>query len=591
MDIRYHTRFRRDIPTRNGKRNGYQRDETLVSGIVSDLGARLATFKASVISHDSILKSPRPLFIGACDLCTPHSKGTLGSDKVTALLGLENVFSYPSKKKDSKVLLQDEEDKNKPYSYHDEKEFQLNVISPKRRYIERVLALNTHYNSSDITHWFNLMQLKLCTLVGFWKKIRQLITNWLMRRVFPLGIIYHPGQIAVIKRSLLSETPLVFLPLSQSSMDSAVIQRVLSYDFNLPTITIKRNENTHSTPLSMLERFQEAFSNGQVTLLPENELFASDLVWSVQQEVIQSLLENGSNLIFSMDSYKANEETVKRWKQCQLLSSLVEVLESNESSVKDINIVPMSVTYDLKFEDAFGYKRDRSLIKYLCKLGKFLWSIFDPSSQNCGRVRIDFDQPISLLEFMSNTTKNTTSSEYNVDSITLNLHNHVLWNSFNLRRFSACDIYSFIKNSSYKGEVVHTFEKVIKDIKSKHRDIAFSGDSLSAVKYVSKFRLSSTKDHNLAANVIQIYLGEMVMATAICSLLKTHAIHCYQGTHAQIIVGSKQNILDQSTVLLSLVEYEFPFITKPCKDGVENFLSEAFDSFTGKWNLVIVLGM
>ena len=115
MDIRYHTRFRRDIPTRSGKRNGYQRDETLVSGIVSDLGARLATFKASVISHDSILKSPRPLFIGACDLCTPHSKGTLGSEKVTALLGLENVFSYPSKKKDSKLLLQDEEDKNKPY--------------------------------------------------------------------------------------------------------------------------------------------------------------------------------------------------------------------------------------------------------------------------------------------------------------------------------------------------------------------------------------------------------------------------------------------------------------------------------------------
>ena len=590
MDIRYHTRFRRDIPSRSGKRNGYQQDETLVSGIVSDLGARLATFKATVISHDSVLKSPRPLFIGACELCAPHSKATLGAEKVTALLGLENVFSHNSKQKDSKVLLRDEEDTNTLYSYHDEKEFQLNVITPKRRYIERVLALNTHYNSSDITQWFNLMQLKLCTLVGFWKKIRQLIINWLIRRVFPLGIIYHPGQVAVMKRSLLSETPFVFLSLSQSSMDSVVIQRVLSYEFNLPTITIKRIENTQKL-LSMTERFQEAFSNGQVTLLPENELLNSDLVWSVQQEVIQSLLENRNNLIFSMDCYKANEDTVKRWKQCQFLSSLVEVLESNESSVKDINIVPMSVTYDLKFEDAFGYKRDISLVNSLYKLGKFLWSIFYPASQNCGRVRIDFDQPFSLLEFMSNTTKNIVSSEYNVDSITLNLHNHVLWNSFNLRRFSAYDIYSFIKNSSYKGGVVHTFEKVIKDIKAKHRDIAFSGDSLSAAKYLSKFRLSSTEDHNLVTDVMQIYLGEMVMATAICSLLNTYAIHCYQRTHAKIIVGSKQNILAQSRVLLSLVEYEFPFITKPCKDDVENILSEAFDSFTGKWNVVIVLGM
>ena len=33
-----------------------------------------------------------------------------------------------------------------------------------------------------------------------------------MRKIFPYGIIFHPGQIAVIKRALVSENPLVFLP-------------------------------------------------------------------------------------------------------------------------------------------------------------------------------------------------------------------------------------------------------------------------------------------------------------------------------------------------------------------------------------------
>ena len=45
MDIRRRTRFSRDIPLRNGKRNGFNKDETEMSGILSDLGSKLATFK------------------------------------------------------------------------------------------------------------------------------------------------------------------------------------------------------------------------------------------------------------------------------------------------------------------------------------------------------------------------------------------------------------------------------------------------------------------------------------------------------------------------------------------------------------------
>ena len=60
----------------------------------------------------------------------------------------------------------------------------------------------------------------------------------LLKRIFPYGVIYHPGQITVIKRALLSETPLVFLPVLQSSMDSVIIQRLLTYQFGLPTICV-----------------------------------------------------------------------------------------------------------------------------------------------------------------------------------------------------------------------------------------------------------------------------------------------------------------------------------------------------------------
>jgi hypothetical protein len=318
-------------------------------------------------------------------------------------------------------------------------------------------------------------------------------------------------------------------------------------------------------------------------LFPSNEQLASDLVWAVQQEAVQSLLEDKYNFILPLEPYKSNHETVKRWEHCQFLSSLVEVLQSNESSVMDINIVPMSISYDLKYEDLFDSSAKSSLKSIIYSAAKFLVRILCPGSKGCGQVRLDFDQPFSLKEFIKNTDKNNTKIDANgVDGFVLNLHNHVLWNSFNLRRFSACDTYSFVKFNKQNQNTVHTFKKVIADIKAKHRDVAFSGDSLSVAKYASKLSSLICVERNLSSSVLQMYLGEMVISSAICALLKTTAISCYKGTHAQIMIGSKQNLLDEAKLLINLVEYEFPLVTPPCKDSVEYFILESFDNFKGK---------
>ena len=59
MDIRRRTRFSRDIPLRNGKRNGFNKDETEMSGILSDLGSKLATFKVKKL----IIRPPLKIFL------------------------------------------------------------------------------------------------------------------------------------------------------------------------------------------------------------------------------------------------------------------------------------------------------------------------------------------------------------------------------------------------------------------------------------------------------------------------------------------------------------------------------------------------
>ena len=324
----------------------------------------------------------------------------------------------------------------------------------------------------------------------------------------------------------------------------------------------------------------QTLSNGILRLFPSNEQIANDLVWAIQQEAVQSLLEDNYNFILPLEPYKSNHETVKRWEHCQFLSSLVEVLQSDESSVMDINIVPMSITYDLKYEDLFDSSAKSLLKSTLYNATKLLVGILYPGSKGCGQVRLDFDQPFSLKEFIKNTDNNKYWDALGIDGFVQNLHNHVLWNSFNLRRFSACDTYSFIKFNKQNQNEVHTFKRLIADIRAKHRDVAFSGDSLSIAKYASKLTSYKGLERSLSS-VIHMYLGEMVISSAICALLKTAAISCYKGTNAQIMIGSKQNLLDEAELLINLVEYEFPLVTPPCKDSVEYFLLESFDNFTG----------
>merc|ERR1719414_393265 len=205
------------------------------------------------------------------------------------------------------------------------------------------------------------MELKLYIVSSWMSKVGRVVVEWILRKIFPYGIIFHPGQIAVIKRALVSENPLVFLPVKQSAMDSVIAQRLLTNEFELPTINVEESFQNKTFFNSLCNLFKRAFSNGKFRLLPPNEQMSSDLVWSVQQEVIQSLLEDRSNLIVSLNPYKVNCETVKREEQCQFLSSLIEVLQSDNPTVMDINIVPMSLTYDMKFENLFDWDSGLSL--------------------------------------------------------------------------------------------------------------------------------------------------------------------------------------------------------------------------------------
>jgi hypothetical protein len=157
------------------------------------------------------------------------------------------------------------------------------------------------------------------------------------------------------------------------------------------------------------------------------------------------------------------------------LSSLFEIFESKaDSLVVDINIVPMSITYDMKIEEKFELDCTKETHGYSAfQWLKFLWKLFLSGNQNCGRARVDFDQPFSLLEFrQTNQEKITSSRETSKEAVsdaenfTIMLNNHVLWNNYNLRRFATSDIYSFVMLNKPKPDAVDSFDRVTSDIKA-----------------------------------------------------------------------------------------------------------------------------
>ena len=126
------------------------------------------------------------------------------------------------------------------------KQFIIQTVLPFSSRIARFLVYLTGNNDSDNNFY--------------------LLCYRLLHRVFPQGIIYHPGQIAVIKRTLLSETPLVFLPVFQSTLDPVVVQRLLGYQFGLATLFVRTWNHTQKLSTSIWSILFEAYRYHSTTM-------------------------------------------------------------------------------------------------------------------------------------------------------------------------------------------------------------------------------------------------------------------------------------------------------------------------------------
>ena len=188
------------------------------------------------------------------------------------------------------------------------------------------------------------------------------IVQWFRRRIlywlFPRGILYHPGQVEVLERCAVSQTPFLFLPVHKSEIDLLLVKQVLSQTQNRMDQRIV---------------FASSSSRPTATELPTQpgiqlqspQMFSQDGPWAVQQSVIESIFKAKGHILTFLEPLHNHSSH-----RPQLASLDKSVLDHAlqciyDNTVQDIQIVPVGISYYDDGQQHTFPSWPRGLLQYL----------------------------------------------------------------------------------------------------------------------------------------------------------------------------------------------------------------------------------
>ncbi|XP_053575435.1 glycerol-3-phosphate acyltransferase 2, mitochondrial [Bombina bombina] len=215
------------------------------------------------------------------------------------------------------------------------------------------------------------------------------IVHWLLLKFFGsifLFIQLHKGQIATVRDASAAQhgIPCVFLATHRSWLDNLLLPFVLfSQNLGVPRVVWDRSSNS-SVVQSFLQRLGAVF-------LPE-DIGSQPLSKAVFSAYTEILLAEGQSLLIFLESpstpYHSLSPTAYEWVQ-QVITTL------QSGMVPDVLIVPVGISYDSTPDTGILRKETYSIRSSLLTLFR-IW--FYP----LGCARVDFAQPFSLQEYLSN---------------------------------------------------------------------------------------------------------------------------------------------------------------------------------------------
>uniref|UniRef100_A0A7N6F7L6 Glycerol-3-phosphate acyltransferase 1, mitochondrial n=1 Tax=Anabas testudineus TaxID=64144 RepID=A0A7N6F7L6_ANATE len=320
------------------------------------------------------------------------------------------------------------------------------------------------------------------------------LTGWVLLRLFNgffWSIQIHKGQLEMVKKAATEQNvPMVFLPVHKSHIDYLLITLIL-FCHNIKAPHIAAGNNLSIPVLSTLirklggffiRRKMEETATGKKDILYRSLLHAYTEEMLIQQQFLEIYLEGTRS--------RSGKPSVPR---AGMLSIVVDTMCNG--SISDVLVVPVGISYDRIIEGNYNSeqlgkpKKNESWWGIAC-------GVFRMMRKNYGCVRVDFNQPFSLKEYLDTQRRQThTHSPFYKHRSCPSVPPVILWTLICLlllhtankssaimsTHIVACLLLYRHRQGVVLSKLVEDFFNMKEEILSRDFDLGFSGNSEDVV--------------------------------------------------------------------------------------------------------------
>ncbi|CAL4126088.1 unnamed protein product, partial [Meganyctiphanes norvegica] len=233
------------------------------------------------------------------------------------------------------------------------------------------------------------------------------LTGYVLFKVFSrllMSVTVHSGQLETIDRAAVRDKPVIFIPLHRSHVDYLFVTWVL-FNRQIPAPLVAAGDNLRIPFWGWLLRGLGGFF---IKRRMESSKARKDHVYrALLQTYVTHALQSGYNLEFFIEGGRTRTGKPLLPKG-GLLSVIVDAY--NNGTLDDALIVPIAINYEKLMDGNFIREQMGQ-----SKVPESFWgacsAIMKVLNTNYGHARIDFAQPFSLREFVSNYRHNSNMSK------------------------------------------------------------------------------------------------------------------------------------------------------------------------------------
>ncbi|XP_036364546.1 glycerol-3-phosphate acyltransferase 1, mitochondrial isoform X2 [Octopus sinensis] len=488
----------------------------------------LANFKIAPVVKADQLVSYRT-FMGFTCPCFPESRKNITSenilqDSLQNVLNIRSELRHPNRFELLFPYLAYSLQRKSPYVYPDlslsvlissrvqdavQQNVQKTIESEPNAKMEKILKIEKQRSKKIID------RMKAC--ISYWSVSLFGYSLFKFLGLILRSLQVHRSQLNIIKDLEQKGHPIIFLPLHKSHLDYIIVTWILwIHDMRVPYVAAGDNLNIPiiGPILRALGGFfirRRLDTNGK-----------RDLIYrSVLQSYMQELLQEGQSLEFFIEGGRSRSGKAL-YPKGGLLSVIVDSFL--QSCIQDAYIVPISISYEKLMEGNF-IDEQMGLPKQKESVWGTIRALLHLFYGDYGNIRVEFPQPFSLKEFIesynidnnivmpnllpaltppvngvspssmsSSLSSSTSLCMFNVSKeardLVQSLAEHIVYSSVCSTVLMSTNILAFLLLTKYRQgatlkELADSFKELTDLVKSRNRDIGFSGKSEDIVLYAA----------------------------------------------------------------------------------------------------------